>query len=81
MTDAEFYWHLLCGVVLTVLNRARSGVIVVPLDPERLVHDRPAKPRKPPEQRAKTPARKTEWPSRKLVSRNTLRKAPEPTHD
>lgn len=74
MSEAEFYWHLLRGVVLTMLNRASRQIIVVPLDPERLVHDRAAKPRKPPEQRTRIVSRPTEWPKRKLVSRNDLRR-------
>ena len=76
MTEAEFYWHLLRGVVLTMLDRARRQIIIVPLDPEHLSSSKPTPKRKPPEQRTKIPARVDAWPTgRKLVSRNDLRKA------
>ena len=48
MSDAEFYWHQLRGVVLTMLQRVRQGILTVPLDPEHLSHERPTPPRKPP---------------------------------
>lgn len=51
MSDAEFNWHLLRGVVLTMVNRVRRQIVIVPLDPERLVHDRETKPRLPKDQR------------------------------
>lgn len=51
MSDAEFYWHLLRGVVLTMVNRTRRQIIGVPLDPEHLVHDRPTPKRKPKSER------------------------------
>lgn len=75
MTEAEFYWHLLRGVVLTMLDRARRQIVIVPLDPEHLSHDKPTPKRKPPAERTPIPSRKTEWPKRKLASRNNLRKA------
>jgi len=77
MSDAEFYWHLLRGVVLTMVNRARRQIVVIPMDPERLSHDRPAKPRKPKADRQPIPQRENPWPpSRKLASRNSLRRTP-----
>jgi len=69
MSDAEFWWHLLRGVVLTTINRARRQIIIVPLDPERLSSQRAVKPRKPVEQRRKIPN------GRPLRSRNDLRKS------
>jgi hypothetical protein len=73
LTEAEFYWHLLRGVVLTVLNRAQRQIIIVPLDAEQLSSSKPTPARKPKEQRTKIPARVDAWPEgRKLVSRNTL---------
>jgi len=69
MSDAEFWWHLLRGVVLTTINRARRQIIIVPLDPERLSRERPVKPRKPKDQRRKIPN------GRPLQSRNDLRKS------
>ena len=70
ISDAEFYWHLLRGVVATIVNRARRGVIIVPLDPERMPSERVTPKRKPPEQRA--PVRNN--PDRKIQSRNDLRR-------
>jgi len=57
MSDADFWWHLLRGVVLTMVNRARRQIIIVPTDPEHLSHERPTPPRKPKEQRAKIAGR------------------------
>ena len=73
LTEAEFYWHLLRGVVLTMLDRAQRQIIIVPLDPEHLSSSKPTPARKPKEQRTKIPARVDAWPDgRKLVSRNNL---------
>lgn len=53
ISEAEF-WRLMCrGLVETMVDRIRRGIVSLPLDPERLSHDRPTPPRKPPEQRAK----------------------------
>lgn len=57
MTDAQFWWHLCRALVLTIVNRARREIIVVPLDPERLSHDKPVPPRKPRGERKKIPTR------------------------
>ena len=70
MSDADFYWHLLRGVVLTMVNRARRQIIIVPLDPERLSSERQVSPRKPPSERKPVPYN----PDRKIQSRNNLRK-------
>lgn len=51
MSDADFYRALLVGVVLTMVNRAKRQIIIVPLDPERLSNDRPTPPRKPKSER------------------------------
>lgn len=72
LTEAEFYWHLLRGVVLTVLNRAERQIIIVPLDAEHLSSSKPTPPRKTKAERAPIQSRKTEWPKRPLVSRNNL---------
>lgn len=64
MSDADFYWHLLRGVVQTMVNRARRKVIIIPLDPERLSSERPAKPRKPVGERKAIPASKSPIPQR-----------------
>lgn len=75
MSDADFYWHLLRGVVATMVNRARRQIIIVPLDPEKLSSERPVKPRKPREQRTKIASNPNhQWPSRPMQSANTLRR-------
>lgn len=56
MSDAEFNWHLMRGVVLTLVNRVRRQIVIVPLDPERLSNDKPVKPRKPKSERDAIPA-------------------------
>lgn len=48
-----------------------SGVVIVPLDPERLSSERPVPARKPVGQRVRIPSN----PDRKIQSRNTLRKS------
>ena len=65
MSDADFYWHLLRGVVLTMVNRARRKIVIVPLDPERLSSERQVSPRKPKSERARVPSN----PDRKIPSR------------
>ncbi len=47
--------HIIRGLQETLLNRIRRGIVVVPLDPERLSSERPVKPRKPPELRRSIP--------------------------
>lgn len=69
MTEAEFNWHLLRGVVLTMVNRARRQIIIVPLDPEHLSSAKPTPARKPKSDRKSIPHGKTEWPSRKIPTR------------
>lgn len=77
MTDAEFWWHLLRGQVMTLVNRVRRQIVIVPLDPERLSADRPTPPRRPPEQRAKIQGRGfAEGPKQKIPSRPMRAKEP-----
>ncbi len=73
---AEFNWHLLRAVVLTMVNRVRRGIVVVPQDVERTVAERPVKPRLPREQRAKVGKSRPiqNNPNRKIQSRSFLRK-------
>lgn len=47
--------HIIRGLQETLLNRIRRGIVVVPLDPERLSSERPAKPRKPKGERRSMP--------------------------
>ncbi len=60
----------------TLVGLVLSGVVVVPLDAERLSSERPVKPRKPPEQRTPIPQpAKPRWPhGRKINSANNLRR-------
>lgn len=76
MSEAEFNWHLLRGVVLTMVNRVRRQIVIVPLDPEHLSHTKPTPARKRHEERKPIPARVNPWPKgRKLQSRNNLARA------
>ena len=78
ISDATLYRCLLIGVCETYLSLVLRDIIKVPLDPEPPpMLERPVKPRKPPEERQKIQSA-PKWPpkgSRKLQSRNTLRRA------
>lgn len=56
----------------TIRRLVQRGIIVVPMDAERLSSEKPVKPRKPADQRAKIPARKTDWPKRPMRGRNSF---------
>lgn len=58
--------HILRAMQRTLRNRIDRGIIIVPLDPDRLSADKPTRPRKPPEQRRPIPAGKP------LESRSTF---------
>jgi hypothetical protein len=80
INDAEFWRLIARGIVETIVARIRSGIVIIPLDPERLAHDKPVKPRKPKAERRPIHGR-TEIQSqgfqpghRPLRSRNNLRK-------
>ena len=75
ISQAVLRWHIIRAMQRTLRNRIDRGIIVVPLDPERLSSDRPAKPRKPAAERTKIQSRGFEPGHRPLRSRNTLRKA------
>lgn len=62
---------VLQAVCESYVRRIASGVIIVPLDAERLSSERPIPKRKPAGQRTRIPNN----PDRKIQSRNTLRKA------
>lgn len=66
---------ILRAVFRTMRNRIERGLMIVPLDPEQLHHDKSTPPRKPPAERKKIPQRPTEWPKREMKSRNTFQKA------
>lgn len=55
--------HILRAMQRTLRNRIDRGIIIVPLDPERLHHDKPIKPRPPSDKRKKIVGR-TEIQSR-----------------
>lgn len=66
--------HMLRGLERTLENRIRRGVIVFPVTVEKPAAERPVKPRKTKSERAKINSR-SEWPeSRKLQSRNNLKR-------
>lgn len=75
ISQALLRWHIIRAMQRTLRNRIERGIVVIPLDPERLSHDKPVKPRKAPELRRKVPpgrklqSRETEWPSRPLRNR------------
>jgi len=66
LSPAELLGYVLSAVCETWVRLIRAGIVIVPLDPERLSQDKPVKPRKPPEQRRKVPA------GRPLESRSTF---------
>lgn len=67
--DATLLECVLSAVCETWVRLIRSGVVVVPMDAERLSLDKPVPPRKPKGQRKAVPA------GRKLQSRNDLRRS------
>lgn len=71
MSHDVFLECVLGGVTETLVRLIASGVVTVPRDKETPASERPVKPRKPPEQRAPIPSN----PSRKIQSKNNLRKA------
>lgn len=61
---------ILGGVTETLVRLIVSGLVIVPLDPEKPASEQRSKPRKPPEQRQAIPQRKDPWPKgRKLPSK------------
>lgn len=63
---------VLSAVAETWVRLIRTGIIVVPLDAPKPLHERPTKQRKPVEQRAKITQRADPWPpkgSRKIPTR------------
>lgn len=77
LSREDWLFYALRGIQRTIEDRIRDGTLSLKLDPEPPpLLDRPAKPRKPPEQRTKIKG-KSNWPapgSAKLQSRNNLRK-------
>lgn len=74
LSKEEWLYYALRGMQRTLENRIHRGIISIPLDEPTPARDKPVKPRKPREQRAKINTGSTNWPTRKLQSRNDLRK-------
>lgn len=77
LSDADWLFYALRGLQETLEARIAAGLLFLSQDVVKPFGERPAKPRKPPERRAKIQQRKTDWPTRPLRQRNTLRKSPE----
>lgn len=71
LTSEEWHFYALRGLQRTFRNRVERGLVIVPLDAERLSSERPVPARKPPAERIRIPSN----PDRKIQSRNTLRKS------
>jgi len=77
LEDGDLYRMLLRAMQRTIRRLVVDlKVIIVPLDPEHLSHERPTPPRKPKAERKDIPARVDPWPktSRKIQSRNSLKR-------
>lgn len=68
-------WYVIRALQRTFVWLLETGVISLKLDVPKPFAERPVKPRPPREKRKPIVSRKTDWPQRKLVSRNDLRKA------
>lgn len=71
LTSEEWLFYALRGLQRTFRNRVERGLVIVPLDAERLSSERPVPARKPPAERIRVPNN----PDRKIQSRNNLRKS------
>lgn len=69
LTSEEWLFYALRGLQDTIESRVRRKIIIVSLDAEHLSTSKPTPTRKPKADRTKIPARKTEWPSRKIPTR------------
>ena len=75
LAKEEWLYYAVRGLQRTFRNRVERGIVIVPLDVERLSSERPLPPRKPKSERQPIPQRKDPWPAgRKLQSANTLRR-------
>jgi hypothetical protein len=82
LSDFEWLFYGLRGFQETIERRVAQGLLFVTQDVVKSFGERRAKPRKPPEQRAKVGG-KSQWPeqSRPIQSRNNLRKSERQTED
>jgi hypothetical protein len=71
LTSEEWLFYALRGLQRTFRNRVERGLVIVPLDAERLSSERPVPARKDRADRVRIPSN----PDRKIQSRNTLRKS------
>lgn len=81
LTSEEWLFYALRGLQRTLRSRVLRGLVIVPLDPEHLSHDRPVAARKPKPQRKAIPKsdrpipqRESPWPakgSRKIENRRS----------
>jgi hypothetical protein len=71
LTSEEWLFYALRGLQRTFRNRVERGLVIVPLDAERLSSERPVPARKPAAQRVRIPSN----PDRKIQSQNNLRKS------
>ena len=72
----DWLFYALRGIQETLEDRVARGIVVVPLDPERLSSDRTVPKRKPKSERKAIPARANPWPKgRKIASRPLVRKS------
>jgi hypothetical protein len=70
LSNEQLLQCVLEGVTGTWVRLIQAGIVIVPLDPERLSSERPVPPRKPKAERRPVPNN----PERKIQSRNNLRK-------
>lgn len=76
LTTEEWLFYALRGLQRTLRSRVLRGLAVIPLDVSKPAHARPAKPRKPPEQRTKIAGRPMEKSTRPIPSRPMRQKEP-----
>ena len=72
LSPEDWLFYALRGLQETLERRREIGLLFVSEDAAKPFADRPVKPRKPKEQRAKIPARKTDWPKRPMRGRNSF---------
>lgn len=66
LSREDWLFYAVRGLQETLEDRIRRGIVIVPLDPERLSSERQVSPRKPPSERKPVPQN----PDRKLQSKS-----------
>lgn len=74
MSNEQFLRCVIGAVCETYVALIVRGIVSVPQDEPKPVHERPVKPRKPKGERQKIDSGPSNWPKRKLESRNDLKK-------